>query len=224
MCRVSSRRMAKVVRYGLMGVGGVVLAASLVSSLTACPFPTAGIFDAYMSIDGQRRQNEFTTDTKNIQCTAVVNAAATRPTTVEMLIRQEQALNYITGGPDPAAGTPVLVYADFTGSGTQTLALKPVEEDAGANGGGGEAVPFPAGRFHCEIYLDGKPAEDLAFNVNFAPCPPQIIEPGAKCEGYYRANQVCPRGGFGIPGANRPGQFAGNCTCAGGPGSVWVCQ
>lgn len=214
--------MAKVVRYGLMGVGGVVLAASLVSSLTACPFPTAGIFDAYMSIDGQRRQNEFTTDTKNIQCTAVVTAAATRPTTVEMLIRQEQILG-LNGA--ATASNVVLVYVDFSGSGTQTLALKPVEEDAGANGGSQEAIPFPAGRFRCEIYLDGKLEETLPFNVNFSPCPPQLIEPGANCAGYYEGNKVCPRGGAGIPTSGVQGGTAlGNCTCSGEVGSKWVCQ
>jgi len=214
--------MAKALRYGMMVVFGLSCGAGLVSSLTACPIPTAGVFDAYMSIDGTRRQNVFSTDTKNIQCVAVISAAQTRPTTVEMLVRQEQVLN-LQGSAVPA--NVILVYADFAGGGTQTLALKPVEKDAGdGTQSTQEAVPFPAGRFRCEIYLDGKLEEALPFNVTFAPCPPQRIENGAKCGGYYEANRRCPQGGLGIPGSGQPpGNFGGDCVCSGDPAAVWQC-
>lgn len=214
--------MAKVVRYATMALGGLTIAGGLVSSLTACPIATAGIFDSYMSIDGTRRQNIFSTDTKNIVCTAVVTAAQSRPTTVEMLIRSEQILLPTNVA---EARNAVLVYSDFSGTGTQSLELKPEPKDAGdGTQANQQAVPFPAGRFRCEIYLDGKLEEALPFIVNFAPCPPQQIEPGAKCGGYYENNRVCPASGLGIPdAAPGPGTFGGTCTCAGDPSAVWVC-
>lgn len=209
--------MAKLVRLG-MALGGLGLAAGVVSSLTACPIATAGVFDAYMSIDGTRRQNTFFTDTKNIACTVDVRGAENRPITTEILIRQEQVLNLQRAAQNVNV---VLTYTDFSGVGKQTVALKP-DADGGTSGGE-KPVPFPAGRFRCEVYLDGKLVETLPFNVDFAPCPPQLIQAGAVCGGFYEGGRSCPRGGAGVIGANLPETNIGRCTCSGESGAVWVC-
>ncbi len=216
--------MAKFVRVGVWTLGAVGLLAGLVSSLTACPIATAGIFEAYMSIDGNRRQNTFFTDTKNITCTVDVRGASTRrPITTELLIRQEQVLNLQRA---PVFVNVVLVYADFSGAGTQSLTLKPGEKDAGGNssGGGEKPIPFPAGRFRCEVYLDGTLEASIPFNVDFAPCPPQLIENGAVCGGFYEGGRSCPRGGAGLQDSGIPEPNIGRCTCSGEQGSQWVCS
>jgi len=210
--------MAKMVRIGMV-LGGLGLAGGLVSSLTACPVSTAGIFDAYMSIDGTRRQNTFYTDTKNISCTVDVRGAQSRPVTTEVLIRQEQILGLQRNALNVNV---VRTYSDFSGFGTNTVSLKPAGPDGGT-GGDDTPVPFPAGRFRCEIYLEGKLEETLPFNVDFAPCPPQLIEPGAVCGGFYEGGRSCPRGGAGIPNSGVPETNIGRCTCSGELGSLWVC-
>lgn len=213
-----------IVRIGIAAVGLVAVGAGLVTSLAACPFPTAGVFDAYMSIDGQRRQSEFYTDMRNIVCTADIRGSDRRPLTTEVLIRQEQVLDFKTQTAQNV--NAVLVYADFSGPGEKVLELKPAGRDAGTGQaeGSNEAKPFPAGRFRCEIYVEGELKETLPFNVLFAPCPPRFIEDGATCGGYYEANRQCPRGGLGIPNANLPPTNAGTCSCTGEAGSKWVCR
>jgi len=95
--------------------------ASAIASLTACPIATAGIFESYMSIDGERRRNEFFSDTTNIVCTVEVRGARTNVTT-EMLVRQTQVLTLEP--PLRATDTNViLAYADFQGAGKQPLPL-----------------------------------------------------------------------------------------------------
>ncbi len=195
-------------------------AASAVVSLTACPIATAGIYDAFLSIDGERRRNEFSTDSTNIVCSVEVRGARTNVTT-ELLIRQTQLISLDV----PVKATPtnvILVYADFQGAGKQILELKPAErKDAGQQA---QVKPFPAGRFQCEVYLDGKLEQTLPFNVNYAPCPPQRIDNGAQCGGFYEKNRACPAGGVGVPEAGPPEVTPGVCTCDGSPAAVWVCK
>lgn len=208
----------RLLRFG-MAASFVALGASAVTSLTACPIATVGVFDAYMSIDGERRQNVFFTDSKNIVCTADVRGGRTNATT-EFLVRQTQILNL------QRTATPVnavLVYADFQGAGKQTLELKPKKKDAGADDQQQEVKPFPAGRFQCEVYIDGKLEETLPFNVDYAPCPAQLIEDGAICEGFYEQNRSCPQGGIGVPGNGIPETSLGRCTCSGQAGAKWQC-
>ena len=212
-----------IVRIGVAAVGLVAVGAGLVTSLAACPFPTAGVFDAYMSIDGQRRQSEFYTDMRNIVCTADIRGSDRRPLTTEMLIRQEQVLDYKTQTAENK--NSVLVYVDFSGPGEKVLELKPAERDAGTGQaeGSNEAKPFPAGRFRCEIYVEGELKETLPFNVLFAPCPARFIEDGATCGGYYEANRQCPRGGLGIPTATLPLRHSISRRMCATLGSCWLC-
>ncbi len=199
----------------------VILAAlaSLAASLTACPISTAGLADAWLSVDesGERRRNVFTTDSTNIACIADVKAGR-KDLTVEMLIRQVQILN----PQNKAAITTniISVYVDSAGGGTKTLTLKPAKKDGGAET---NTQPFPAGRFQCEIYFDGILEASLPFNIDFAPCPAAAIETGAICGGYYELNRGCPRAGAGIPNSGPPAPGPPNCTCEGSPGSKWVC-
>lgn len=211
--------MARILRVG-MSVTILGASASAIASLTACPIATAGIFESYMSIDGERRRNVFFSDSTNIVCSVEVRGARTNVTT-EMLVRQTQVLTFEP--PLRATDTNViLAYADFQGAGKQTLELKPPDRaDAGSQP---QAKPFPVGRFQCEIYLDGKLEETLPFNVNYAPCPPQRIDPGAQCGGFYEKNRSCPAGGAGIPEAGPPEVTAGTCTCDGSPTAMWACK
>lgn len=211
--------MARNLRVG-MTLTFLAAGAAAIASLTACPIATAGIYESYMSIDGERRRNEFFSDTTNIVCSVEVRGARTNVTT-ELLIRQTQVLTLEP--PLRATDTNViLAYADFQGAGKQILELKPAEnKDAGEQP---QVKPFPVGRFQCEVYLDGKLEDTLPFNVNYAPCPPQRIEPGARCGGFYEKNRSCPAGGAGIPEAGPPQVTAGTCTCDGSATAVWVCK
>lgn len=206
----------RLLRLG-MAVSFVALGASAVTSLTACPIATIGIFDSYMSLDGDRQRNVFFTDSTKIQCTADIRGARADATT-EILIRQTQTLSLQrTAAPENA----IVVYTEFAGPGKHTIDARPADKKDASDDS--EAKPFPPGRYQCEIYIDGKLESTMPFNIDFAPCPPRLIENGAKCGGYYEQNRSCPQGGIGVPGNGIPEPAGGRCSCTGQDGALWTC-
>lgn len=187
----------------------------LVISGASCS-TTANVTDVYMSLDGDgtRRRNEFFTDSKEIHC--IGEAGVGRPgVTAEGFVRQLQAYDFATNKYEPvdrivAYGETALARSP-NGLVRLDLSLKPgtaTEQAAGSN-----EAPFVAGRYQCEVLLDGELEGTAIFNIEFPPCPPAIIVPFSRCFGYYRENDLCPANG--ATAAQEP-----KCSCTLGG---WQC-
>lgn len=184
----------------------IAVALSLAPALASCS-TTANVTDVYMALDsnGDRRRNEFFTDTKEIHCIAKAGIGRT-DVTIEGSIRQLQRYNFDSNKFEDT--NAVLAYAEFaaarsTGPQTLDLTLKPGPPGQQDDG---QDLPYVAGRYSCEILLDGALVGSAIFNVDFPPCPPAIIAGGSFCFGFYRENDQCPELGAG--GAQDP-----KCTC-----------
>lgn len=199
------------------------LIASLSALLMLVPSPactaTANIHDVYMALDsnGDRRRNIFFTDTKEIHC--VAEAGIGRPgATIETLIRQVQRYDYDKNqflDADRVVAQAELAPQPADGIQKLDLSLeKPKPIDGGADQGDDQDKPFPAGRYVCEVRLDGVLSGTAIFNILFPPCPTATITLGATCVGVYTAGLSCPR--FGASSTEREG-----CTCT--PDLGWRC-
>lgn len=183
---------------GLLGLGG--------GSLSAACSETATITDVFVSLDsdGARRRKEFFTDTAEIHC--VVEAVIGRPgVTVEVAIRQVQ--RYDEASRAFTNADRVLGYAEGSPPPSNERAKLPVKlTKRKANGEESDEAPYPAGRYQCEVLLDGEAQAPVAFNVRFPPCPPAQIRPGSQCIGFYEDGRECPTFGESSKEADR-------CTC-----------
>jgi hypothetical protein len=69
----------------------------------------------------------------------------------------------------------------------------------GTNGESGvgesEDAAYVPGRLQCEVSIDGQLLRSTTFNIEFAPCPTDQIQPAATCVGVYPIGQTCPRSG-----------------------------
>ncbi len=185
-----------------------LVGATAVALLPSCS-QTANITEVYTALDGDgnRRRNEFFTDTKEIHC--VAEAGIGRPgVTIEGFIRQLQAYDFATNKFVPV--DRVLAYTEFSPGQSD----KPVKIDLSLTPGQGEKEgesandqPFIAGRYQCEVRLDGSVEGIAVFNIDFPPCPPAVIIPGTRCFGYYRENDLCPAAG-------ESGQQDPKCSCS----------
>jgi hypothetical protein len=168
-----------------------VVALALTATLSACT-TTANITDVQMSLDpdGDRIRNVFYSDTKEIHCIASASVGR-RGATIETLIRQlaqydfdrreyietDAVAAYIEESPAPSA-------EPFTVS----VKLTPLGRDGSPDG----ELPYPVGRFQCEVRLDGELKGVSIFNIDFPPCPTAIIVPTTLCWGFYEEDKVCP--------------------------------
>lgn len=188
----------------------LAFAAASVTAIALLPScsTTANVTEVYTALDGDgaRKRNEFFTDTKEIHC--VGEAGIGRPgVTIEGFIRQVQAYDFVENRFVPV--NRVLAYAEMSPEPSKQpvkidLVLAPGSGEEGANE---EEQPFIAGRYECEIRLDGSVEGTAVFNIAFPPCPPAIIIPGSRCFGYYRENDLCPASGES--GAPDP-----KCSCS----------
>ena len=78
-----------------------------------------------------------------------------------------------------------------------------------------EEAPYLAGRYQCEVFLDGEGRAPAEFNVRFPPCPSAQIVARSQCLGFYEDGRQCPA--FGAS-SREPD----TCTCQGLTG--WSCQ
>ncbi len=187
--------MARKLRVG-MTLTFLAAGAAATASLTACPIATAGIFESYMSIDGERRRNEFFSDTTNIVCAVEVRGARTNVTT-EMLIRQTQILTL--DPPVRATDTNViLAYADFQGAGKQVLELKPADPKDAGEAHPREAVPgrsLPAAR------STSKASSKRPYRSTWTspPARPSASSQARVCGGFYEEERLVPTWRSGHP-------------------------
>lgn len=176
-------------------LGGALLLTS------ACD--TSGFRDAYMSLDsaGNRERTQFFTDTENIYCIGKL-ASGVDDLTVSATLRAEQIY-------DPHGGKPIDVDyylgVEDTAPGkgkdiTVAFLWEHPESDE----------PYPAGKFVCELSLDGEVAERLPFEIAFPACPEAPIASGGLCAGFVLESARCT-GALGTP-----------CTC--GSDGVWSCR
>jgi len=168
---------------------------------TACD--TSGFSDAYLALDssGKRHRDYFYTDTEAIYCIGKL-ASGVDDLTVSVTIRAEeiddpktgaaQRVDYYLGTEDVAPGAGKDLVVSFK--------LEKEEEDE----------PYPAGKFVCELSLDGELAERVPFEIRFPNCPEAPIVDGMLC------------GGFVLEGARCDGAFSMPCTC--GSDGVWQCR
>ena len=179
---------------------GAWLAASLLL-LSGCD--TAGFRDAYMALDssGQRERERFFTDTEGIFCIAKL-ASGVDDVTVNAALRATQLY-------DSAGGRPVDVdyylawSEEAPGKGediTVSFELERPEAD----------TPYTAGRFVCELSIDGELKEQLPFEVAYPDCPVAPIFSGGVCASFV------------LEGARCQGALATSCECT--AEGVWSCD
>jgi hypothetical protein len=184
---------------------GALGAAFLAALAPACS-RTATVIDVYTALDGEgnRKRNEFFTDTKEIHCVAETGNSR-KDATFTMQLRALQlydferqttfdtnrVLNAVEFAPSPSENVQKL---DAQLKKTHAAA----KDDAGADDAQAQedATPFDAGRFVCEVYLDGDLAGTATFNVLVPPCPDAAVIPKAVCYKFFDKNTVCPE--FGL--------------------------
>lgn len=201
------------VARGLLAAVAALAACALVPACTQ----TANVSDVFMALDGEgdRKRLEFFTDTSEIHCVTQIGVG--RPgVTLEVLIRQIQGYDaeanrffdtdrvfaYVEVTPSPADGAQLV---DFP--------LTPLN----AAGEPDDEAPFPAGRFQCEVRLDGKLEGVALYNIRFPPCPTSALAgrpDKAVCQGFYEVGRECPAYGLESRDPDRC-----RCTNAG----LWDC-
>jgi hypothetical protein len=171
--------------FGVMGL----LAVLFVSACTS----TANVSDVYMALDGDgaRKRNIFFTDSKEIHCVTEVGIG--RPgVTLETLVRQVQRYDYLNNV--FVDSNRVVAQAENTPSAGDGIQKIDTQLDKPGNNSG-ESAPYYAGRYVCEVRLDGSLEGTAVFNIIFPPCPTAQIEPMTACVGVYSSFLTCPRYG-----------------------------
>ena len=196
-------------------------AAGLAGVLASCT-STANISDVYTALDanGDRKRTTFYTDSTSLHC--VVEAGIGRPdATIDVLVRQLQGYDLDTNnfyGTNRVTANIENLPAPATGVQKIDMSIAPLPPDGtDASTSGNNDIPFQAGHFACEAYLDGQLQQTAIFNVDFPPCPTSFITPGSACYGYYRATAVCKRYG---DSSNDPKGTLCHCTKDMG----WACD
>lgn len=175
--------------------------AALLLSLTGCD--TAGFRDAYMALDssGDRERERFFTDTEGIFCIAKL-ASGVDDVTVNAALRATQLYD-ARGGKPTDVDYYLGVSEEAPGKGediTVSFELERPEPEA----------PYAAGRFVCELSIDGELRERIPFEVAFPDCPVAPIFSGGACAGFVREGARCR------------GALATTCEC--GEDGLWSCE
>jgi hypothetical protein len=199
---------------------------SLVPLTSACS-QTANVDDLFMSLDadGSRRRTDFFTDTVSINCIAQM-ASSRADVTLEVLIRQTARFDF--DQQQSLSANRVLAASELAPGVTNGATLEAVPlEKVDAQGKPSDALPYPAGSYTCEAYLDGQKQKTVNFDVQFPPCPDATILSGQPCKGFYRIDDKCPE--FGASSTENV-----HCTCTANnlpidpqmnpTGGNWVCE
>ncbi len=178
---------------------------------------TANVHDVYMALDGNgdRKRNVFYTDSTGVYCVAEVGIGR-QGVTIETTLTQLQHYDFVTNQfVDAVRGAAYQEQTPSPNDGIQKLAVKftPEAPDSDAGTPSGD-VPYPPGRYVCEVKLDGEVAGRAIFNIIFPPCPFTLLKPGGQCFGFYPGGQNCPL--YGLE-ATEPAK----CVCD--PLKGWQC-
>jgi hypothetical protein len=193
---------------------GLVFGALLVAAMPACS-KTASVIDVYTALDGEgnRRRNVFFTDTQEIHCIAEVGISR-KDATFQVQTRMVQYYDFVTRQfvDTDRVGTPV---EDAPGPQKSKVVIDSPLTKIGPDGKPLTDSPYPAGRYICEVYLDGELGGSAVFNVLVPPCPDGQLFPGTKCYEFFDKDAVCPA--FGISSTD-----PAKCRCDIDKG--WDCQ
>jgi hypothetical protein len=167
--------------------------------LPACS-ATANVSEVWMSIDedGARRRSVFFTDSANVTCVAEVGVGR-KDVTFELQIRRIRKAPFATDDFEPV--NEVVSFAEFHPDVTKdkpatiALTMKPTSLDQDGKLKEDQEAPFDPGSYVCEVSLDGEKQKEAAFNIDYAPCPTVIIQPGTPCAGFYTIGTECPSSG-----------------------------
>lgn len=191
---------------------GAFSALVLLGVTTSCS-STARVIDVYTALDGtgDRKRQVFFTDSTELHC-VVEGAFSRRGVTLEILYRQVQAYD-LTNGKffDTDRVQARSEFAPGTGDGRQFFDSRLTT--VGPDGEPAEELPLEAGRWICDVYLEGKLEDTAIFNIVFPECPPAEILNGDRCIGFFEQNRECPR--YGATSTDRA-----RCTCK---GFGWEC-
>jgi hypothetical protein len=174
-------------------VASLILAPLLFAlpALSVACTSTANVDDAYMALDGagDRRRTVFYTDTASIFCVAEFASSRTDATInikLHQLSRYDYVQNQIVGFDSYPAEVEIAPGA--TARSNQSLELIKLDSDGKA----GDGLPFQAGDYECQIFLDGKLQKSVKFSIQFPPCPDTRILANSTCLGFYRMGDKCP--------------------------------
>lgn len=166
--------------------------------------------NSFMALDGAgvRRREAFYTDTETIFCVGEFAGSKTG-TTVNAIIRQVQldsrAVNIVIAvGEDvpKQLGKNVLSFQ----------LVRYVHQASGAATGGNQAdEPWPAGKFVCELLVDGQPKAEIPFDILTPNCPLYPAAEGIRCGGFYPPSIKCLSADQSV-----------SCTCSPDTG-LWQC-
>lgn len=178
-----------------LGLGAVLLLA------TGCD--TSGFRDAYMSLDsaGKRQRDHFFTDTDKIYCVGKL-ASGVDDVTVSATLRAQQLY-------DPRDGHAydvdyrLAISDEAPGKGEDIIVAFELQRENTED-------PFTAGKFVCELAIDGEVKEQLPFEVAFPDCPEAPIVGGGICAGFV------------LEGARCTGALSTPCVC--GTDGLWSCR
>jgi hypothetical protein len=165
---------------------------------------TAAVKKSYMSLDseGNRRRTVFYTDTDTIYCVGEL-ALGRKDVSVEASFRST-ALATPKGDLVPIDA--VLAVQDVSPGSTGSDVVVSFQLLKLANPTG----PWPAGKFACDLAIDGEFEASAPFEIQYPPCPFQPPVTGDTCAGFFLPKSTCP-------GAVSPQ----TCTCT--DHGVWQC-
>lgn len=206
--RRTSRRIPGVIATSL--VAATVVGSS--SGLVACT--TANVVDVYTALDGQgdRKRNVFFTDSKEIHCVAEIGVG--RPgVTIEAIIRQRATYDFVNRtyiqNLDRVVASAESSPSRDSGLQKFDISLEKVVPTAtdGSLGASNPAdIPYEAGGYVCEVYLDGNLEGSAEFIIAFPDCPTSRITPKTICIGFYEPSKTCPA--YGVSSTEQA-----TCTC-----------
>jgi hypothetical protein len=174
--------------------------AALLFATAGCD--TSGFRDAYMALDseGNRERERFFTDTEAIFCIAKMASGVD-----DVTVRARLLATTIY---DPRDGTPkdvdheLAISEEAPGRGEDITVSFELKRD-------GTDAPYVAGRFVCELAIDGKVEERVKFEVALPDCPEAPIFSRGVCAGFV------------LEGARCAGALGGECECTEG---LWSCK
>ena len=167
---------------------------------------TAAVKKSYMALDaeGNRKRSVFFTDTDSIYCIGEL-AVGRKDVSVEAALRSTALALPTTGELVPIESVIAVkdVSPASTGSDVKvSFQLLKVEHPKD---------PWQAGKFVCDLSIDGVVETSTPFEIQYPPCPFQPPIDGEGCAGFFLPQSVCP-------GAIAPQ----SCTCT--DLGAWQCN
>ena len=166
---------------------GLLLTIPILASCNAL-----AVTDLYAALDeeGRQKKSEFPADAKGVHCVAEVSSGRDDGA-ILILIRQ----TFLADGQpaDRVLGATESVSSKGSSQARYSVQLIATDDKGETK----DDLPLPAGKFNCEVFLDGsKTAErKSAFLIKPSACPGVQIQQGSPCAGFYEEGRQCPKYG-----------------------------